>query len=629
MNPTKYNSVAPPKSTPISKKSWEVFSKYLSRYQWALDYPCKSPRQTEITHAILNKGKPGSCTFYREEEGYKFVLRPMYEWAIENAINQKRKLYYVSSGKTALLYFDIDLHNAWQTHEEGKEAKRLIEALFIDWFGKSVIFWCDSKRGMNGYLKVSRQGMTPGYANSIFNRLEHALQRFLAFRKNLVDFEIKGTFGYMLGQEYQWGQFGKLPIHNRSWIPATLEEFEEKPTVLLARLKYLCEQIEKQIPQEVLTQHKQHKKDLGNAPITERGFFLVPPATQKALEKKYGETWRWQFGEQHGEDDVWLRMKLFRPGQLPMTEEEWQESQKPIVPAPQIPEEKPAPVPQVKAVPPVIKTPSKLNLDFSDLVNEPDSFKRQKEALFRYARYLKRVPETDEALTLFHKNRLFSGEWSDNKSKRKTRTQSILTFIGQTFDASKCAKGSVNIGKFDEWAKKAFPTGFKGRNRRYLDEKGEIAESHHRTCISAKFISVFMSIAEFALLIDKNKDGSFPHKRAEQVWNALYAKNLITVKFCARKWAQTRERLVHQGIIVITDRNYGPDKAMKWEEGRYFPGLGKWKGKKVESLGVPLVLDEKREDDEHNTLLYKQPLKSAEFHVKGVPRSPPRALCSP
>ena len=628
MKPIQYNSGPPPKSTPISKKSWEVFSKYISRYQWALRYPCNSARKTEIASAILNKGKPGSCTFYREQ-GYKFILRQLNEWCIEQSVNHNQKLYYVSSGKTALLYFDIDLHHAWQTDEEGKEAKRLIEALFCDWFGKSVIFWCDSKRGVNGYLKASRQGMTPGFANTIFTRLENALERFLAYRKNLVDFEIKGTFGHMQGQEYQWGQFGKLPIHNRTWNPATLEEFAEKPTVSLARLKYLCEQIEKQIPQNVLDNHKAHKKILGNAPIIERGFFLVPPAVKNALEKKYGEDWRWQFGYRHGEEDVWFDLKYYRPGQLPMTDEEWEQSQKPPAPQIQEPMPEPVPVPEVKAVPVSKKAPSKLNLDFSDLVDEPDSFKRQKEALFRYARYLKRVPETDEALSLFQKNRLFSGEWSDNKSKRKTRTESILTFMGQTFDASKCAKGSVNIGKYDEWAKKAFPNGFKGRSRRYLNEKGEITENHHRTCVSARFLSVFMSIAEFALLTDKNKDGSFPHKRAERVWNALYAKKLITVRFCARKWAQTRERLVQHGVIVITDRNYGPDKAMKWKEGSYFPGLDLWKGEKLESLGAPHVLDERRQNNEHNTLLYKQPVKSGEFHVKGVPRSPPRAMCSP
>jgi hypothetical protein len=40
------------------------------------------------------------------------VLRPLHLWGFEQAVTQQRKLYYVSSGTTALLYFDIDLHNA-------------------------------------------------------------------------------------------------------------------------------------------------------------------------------------------------------------------------------------------------------------------------------------------------------------------------------------------------------------------------------------------------------------------------------------------------------------------------------------------------------------------------------------
>src|ERR1700677_1445406 len=113
METTQY--ISGPASTfpTLSEKSWQEFSKYLSRYQFAFDNPSDSPRKTEIAHAILNKGKPGACTFHRPE-GYKIVLRPMHEWTFEKAVLEKNKLYYVSHGQTALLYLDIDLHNAWQ-----------------------------------------------------------------------------------------------------------------------------------------------------------------------------------------------------------------------------------------------------------------------------------------------------------------------------------------------------------------------------------------------------------------------------------------------------------------------------------------------------------------------------------
>jgi hypothetical protein len=233
------------------------------------------------------------------------------------------------------------------------------------------------------------------------------------------------------------------------------------------------------------------------------------------------------------------------------------------------------------------------------------------------------VPSLEEALGLFQSNRLFSGAWGDNENRRQTRTQCILTFISQTFDASKCAKGSVNVGKYDEWTRKTFPTGITGGRKRYLSEEGTVVEGCRRSHVGQQFISVFMSIAEFALLLDKNKDGTFPHRRAEEVWNALYRKGLISVTFCARKWAVCREEMVRSGVIAITDRNYGPERAMKWEEGRFFPGLGLWKREKQVSLMVPIRQEKKTEEQRHNTLLYTQPEKMRRHDRRGNPRPPP------
>src|SRR5262249_6821931 len=95
-----------------------------------------------------------------------------------------------------------------------------------------------------------------------------------------------------------------------------------------------------------------------------------------------------------------------------------------------------------------------VNLNLSDLTSEPDSFERQQEALFRFARYLKRVPTVEEGLHYIRDQRLFTGSWQDNLDRRKARVGGILKWIGNTFDAGKCAKGSVNVGKFDAWARK-------------------------------------------------------------------------------------------------------------------------------------------------------------------------------
>ena len=209
----------------LAKATWQEFSPFLSKYQWAFDDPSHSPRKAELRHAIENRGQNGCCTFYREE-GYKYVLPVLHPRHFEKSINEKRKIYYVSYGKYALLYFDIDLHQAWQTDEQGQQAKRLLEAMTTRFFVQPVLFWNESSRGFNGYLKTDLQGVEYAQANHVFTRLEKALQRFLAFTGNFADFEIKGKVGFLGDDEtYTWKHYGKLPVHAPDWNFGRLEEF--------------------------------------------------------------------------------------------------------------------------------------------------------------------------------------------------------------------------------------------------------------------------------------------------------------------------------------------------------------------------------------------------------------------
>jgi len=265
-----------------------------------------------------------------------------------------------------------------------------------------------------------------------------------------------------------------------------------------------------------------------------------------------------------------------------------------------------------------------VNLNLSDLRTEPDSFERQKEALFCFARYLKRVPSVEQGLQYIHDQRLFTGTWEENLDRRKARVASILQWISNTFDASKCAKGSVNVGKFDEWASKKYPKGLVGGKRRFLNEEGEVIEVNQNIHVSAQFIACFMAVAEFALLIDKNQDDTLPHRRAEQLWESLYAKGLLPVRFCARKWAVCRESLVKYGIIRITNRDYHTGKAMEWDIGKFFPGLGLWKGKRQRGLGCsPRRKRRTTTTREHNTWLRQQPVGTGILLALARSRSPP------
>jgi hypothetical protein len=269
------------------------------------------------------------------------------------------------------------------------------------------------------------------------------------------------------------------------------------------------------------------------------------------------------------------------------------------------------------------------HIDLADLRGEPDSFKRQKEALFRLARHLKRVPTLPEALQFIKDERLFSGSWEENQEKRKARVKSILKFIARTFDASKCAKGSVNVGKYDAWAARKFPNGLIGAKRKGLTEEGEVVEAGHGLQVSSQFIAIFVAVCEFALRIDTNEDGTLPHNRAQGIWKALYARGLVTEQFCARKWAVCREALVKYGIIQITNRQYGPGKAMEWAVGTYFPGLRLWKAPKRRSLLGPGVLvsargkRRKQATRKLNTWLRQQPGRTGVFYRWRLSRPPP------
>lgn len=243
-------------------------------------------------------------------------------------------------------------------------------------------------------------------------------------------------------------------------------------------------------------------------------------------------------------------------------------------------------------------------------MDEPDSFKRQKEAMFRLARYLKRVPTLEEGMQCLQDHHLFTGSWDQNLTRRKIRVRGILAFVAETFDPSKCANGSVNVSKYDEWARKKFPKGLIGGHRKEMDEFGNVVEVAQNIYISTKFMAVFMAVVEFALITDKNQDDTVPHDRCKELWNTLKEKGLIAVSFNDRKWAVCREELAKLGIITITDRNYSPTKAMKWDTGTYFPGLGLWKTKKRPSLQEPVALasflqgkNEKRAEGQNTFLL--------------------------
>jgi hypothetical protein len=105
----------------------------------------------------------------------------------------------------------------------------------------------------------------------------------------------------------------------------------------------------------------------------------------------------------------------------------------------------------------------------------------------------------------------------------------------------------------------------------------------------------------------------------------LTAKGLVRVRFSDRKWAACRDELDSYEIVKVVDRNYGPDKAMRWELGKFSPGSGTWKTVKEPSLLGPGVLRDERRitTEQHNTLLSQQSGGTASERLEMPARPPP------
>ncbi len=220
------------------------------------------------------------------------------------------------------------------------------------------------------------------------------------------------------------------------------------------------------------------------------------------------------------------------------------------------------------------------------------------------------ISRAEEGLEFIKANNLFTGSWSHNRAKRRLRVAQILPFIAKTFNAALCTgvRHDINFGKFDAWAKKHCPGGWRrAGGSRDLDQFGTlIVRQRDRSAVEWQFVSIFLSLTEYLVLNDKNKDDSVPSNRAEALWTLLYDQGVISIPYCPRKWKIARDRLEKLGVLKI-DHHYHRGQAMRWWSGTWFPGLGLWKQQKAQGLLEPVSLTEfligQRERTIHNTLL--------------------------
>lgn len=557
-------------------------------FRRCFDSPAKSPKNVEIESAISNKGTPGYCTFIREEG--KFIARPLVDWMFYGH-NLRRKHYYTSDTRIALLYHDIDCHKDHQTQADAEQARHLIEKESSAWFGVSPLFVA-SNRGENGYLKVDLAGVDPQTANEVFDEYQTAIRLLFAKHRILADFEIKGTVTWIDNEgKLHAGRYGKLPMCASRWDSRWHRSLVTAKKVTIGEIQAFIKKVNADVSAEDIA-GLEKTKHRANATLN------CQVGADNCVDGDLAS---------HNLSEISCDSTLI---------------EKPIEVS--LEEDQPSPSPSRRAT----------KVDSDEIVaigEETDSFVRQRRALLIFARTLKRIPTVEEALGFIQKNRLYTGAW-DNPARRG-RVRGILKYISKTFDANKCTKQgqTVNIGKYDAWAKAKFPNGIGGGKRRFVTDDFQVREIRICGQINWKFISVFISICEYCLLVEPNPDGSLPQERAKELWKCLHTKGLITTCFDDRKWAACRDALEKHGIIK-TIRYKAPGKAWKWSVGQFFPLLGLWKTKKQPSSCAAISwmdfitiasITRETQQGQHNSLLYKKDVTNYLFkHLQPV-RPPP------
>lgn len=554
---------------------WRFFRPLISSYQVAPGSPAAGPKNEEIVSAIRNRGTKGCCTFLRDNGPY--VLQKFHSHLVKRSLRTGDKLFYCGgAGSSFLLYLDIDCHKPWQSAEDALEVQRLLECLGLP------IYDIGSTRGRNAYLIVHRGGYSHERVDEVLDRLTDAIRLLLAKFDLLPDFELKGSVGYLKGSKWRHGSYGKLPIHHPDFdLEACKEELGDGMSLL--DLDRLATSIISQVPESCLHEMKRKKQELEKL---HQPLYIELTTGVEAKLRKLG-TWKLAMVARREDDG---RITVNRSYLV-----------EPIAPKslPTPPTLRPSDTTGRSTQTPASHYGLKFG-DQDDLVDETDSFKRQREALLGLCRRLKYVPEIDEALAFIESNKLFSGDWEDNLEKRRQRVQGILGFINQTFDAAKLNSGHVEIGKYDEWVKKRFPNGINSK-RRANDREGTI--TCRSVSVSPEWISAALSIIDFLLLVDPCPDGALPQERAKQMWLALNDRSAIKEKWDSRKWLILRETLVNYEIIQITDRKFEPGKAMRWAVAKFFPFLRLWARKAVKAIkGLGGVLSNNSKKKEHNTL---------------------------
>lgn len=592
-------------------------------------------------------------------EPWHFMASKLDANKIDQHIFGNETFYYTSNTKKlGLPYFDVDAHFQFQIdHAKARQ-------LLIEFFGKDYIFFRDSSRGQNGYLKVYHEGQ-PAIFNGLLDRMAIATNLYLRSRGILADIEIKGHC-----HDQKYGRLAKLPFaqhfpyqKKESWNYDMLEDFKSKKVLTLGMLRYFINRLEAETDVEKALAFDEHVKELKRRETRLRHALADNPSTpdyaaeeeeptittkendndtynretptsggchrERAAVGRLGTTGRPSAVETCLDGDRCCHRGAGpgRPegtGAFAEQDDGLGQGHRSL---PALPDETersgdPGHAEGVrrrggKALPGLAGGKYRREGSvYRNLIEQlraiPDSLERQLKAGLLLTRLLGRVPTEQELLDFIEEHHLYTGDWDDNDGEREARVAWIVAYISRTFDPAKCrlSSGSVEIDveKYRAWCKGRFPERI-SIEKQSIDEfmQGETSKAGY---VTSEDVAVYLAIFEFCLENGQYLDDQgIPHARIVGFWQALHAKGLTDRGVNDRKVSVIREMLASRQIIEVIDRDYKPGKSMRYEYGKFFPFKGLWKDKdKKEKVGQSVVAGgrqlEEREEKELNYSTY-------------------------
>lgn len=384
--------------------SWAAFKPYVNAFGCGVEEDDEKFRIRTEAFDLMRRHKRGERGLaFKDGEPFNpywhFVRVIMDEKKAERFIENSERWYFTSGqAGRGLLYWDVDAHHAFE-QPHLTQAVDLLRHHFGRW-----LWGRDSNRGYNFFQKLDytrwlyRHGRQAAcdMVQALAKRLETAVSDLLLAHGLLIGFEMKGApDGTKRGSLAKFPFQQSLPYRKRdSWSYPLLGEFKALRDTGAVEFERIIDQVE---------QFNAGKRDIIEANRQERDRLMAAA---------------------RAEDD---RQKAEHQAQRAAYVAWWKSLSAPV----------PAALVEHQAEPPAAtqRQPRR------QPVAGESALDRQRDCLLAYSRQLRRVPTVEEALAHIKAVGAYTAPW-DNPHRRR-RVESILSFIGQTFDPSLCGSGSA------------------------------------------------------------------------------------------------------------------------------------------------------------------------------------------